>query len=118
MRSVLIKIAVCLSTIAFAVVLSMPSAFAAPKTESVTGQVGDSMCGAKHEMDGSPAECTRACIKQGSKYALIQGEKVYTLETKDAAALSELDKLAGANATVKGTVTGTTIAVTSVAPAK
>jgi hypothetical protein len=118
MRSGLIKIAVCLSTIAFAVVLSMPSAFAAPKTESVTGQVGDSMCGAKHEMDGSPAECTRACIKQGSKYALIQGEKVYTLETKDATALAELDKLAGENATVKGTVTGTTIAVTSVAPAK
>jgi hypothetical protein len=96
----------------------MPSAFAAPKTESFKGQVGDAMCGAKHEMDGSAAECTRTCIKQGSKYALIQGEKVYTLETKDAAALAELDKLAGENATVKGTATGTTIAVTSVAPAK
>ena len=118
MRSGLIRIAVCLSTIALTLALSMPPAFAAPKTDTFTGEVGDAMCGAKHEMDGSPAECTRACIKQGSKYALIQGEKVYTLETKDAAALAELDKLAGGKATVKGTATGTTIAVTSVSAAK
>jgi hypothetical protein len=118
MRSGLVRIAGCLSIMALAVAMSLPVAFAAGKTESFTGEVGDAMCGAKHEMDGSPAECTRACIKQGSKYALIEGEKVYTLETKDAAALAELDKLAGQKATVKGTANGTTVTVTSVAPAK
>jgi hypothetical protein len=116
MRSGFTKIAVCLCAVVLSGMLSIPVALAA-STQSFTGEVGDAMCGAKHEMEGSAAECTRACIKQGSKYALIQGEKVYTLETKDAATLSELDKLAGQKATVKGTASGTTIAVTSVAPA-
>jgi hypothetical protein len=115
MRSGLTKIAVCLGAVVLSTALSVSSALAADKT--FTGEVGDSMCGAKHEMEGSPAECTRACVKQGSKYALIDGEKVYTLETKDAAALTELDKLAGQKATITGTATGTTIAVSSVAPA-
>jgi len=43
---------------------------------------------------------------------------VYTLETSDQKALDQLDKLAGANATVKGTVSGDTITVASVSPAK
>jgi hypothetical protein len=96
--------------------LAMPS-FAA-KAETFTGEVGDTMCGAKHEMGGSKAECTRDCVKQGSKYALIVGDKVYTLETEDKAALGELDKLAGMNAKVTGTASGTTIHVASVAEAK
>ncbi len=52
---------------------------AGPKT--LTGTVSDSMCGAKHmTKDKSPAECTRICVKQGMKYALVAGNKVYTLE--------------------------------------
>ncbi len=93
------------------------SSFAA-KAETFTGEVGDTMCGAKHEMGGSKAECTRDCIKQGSKYALIVGDKVYTLETTDKAALEQLDKFAGMNAKVTGTADGTTIQVTSVAAEK
>lgn len=115
MRSGLTKFTVSLGTLSLALVLSI-SAFAAG-TQTFTGEVGDAMCGAKHEMDGSPAECTRACIKQGSKYALIVGDKVYTLDTKDAATLAELDKLAGQKATVKGTANGTTVSVASVAAA-
>jgi hypothetical protein len=38
-----------------------------------TGVVSDSMCGAHHmAKDKTPAECTRICIKQGMKYALVQ----------------------------------------------
>src|ERR1051326_2183486 len=70
------------------------SSFAA-KAETFTGEVGDAMCGAKHDMGGSKADCTRDCVKQGSKYALIVGDKVYTLESKDKATLDQLDKLAG-----------------------
>ena len=84
-----------------------------PKT--LTGIVSDSMCGAHHmAKDKSPAECTRICIKQGMKYALVIGSKVYTLEGHE----SEVDKLAGQKATVKGSVTGETVAVQSVVPAK
>src|SRR5438105_9029170 len=50
---------------------------ATPKT--LTGIVSDSMCGAHHmAKDKSPAECARMCVKQGMKYALVIGSKVYT----------------------------------------
>jgi hypothetical protein len=90
--------------------LSVSTAFAAGKT--YTGTVSDAMCGAKHM--GSAAECTRGCVKKGSKYALVVGDKVYTLETSDQAALDTLDKQAGAKATVTGTEKDNTITVSSV----
>ncbi|HYN14933.1 MAG TPA: hypothetical protein VES66_03980 [Terriglobales bacterium] len=98
------------------VLLAAVLAFAADKPQTFTGKVSDAMCGAKHMMAGaSDADCTRACVKQGSKYALVVGDSVYTLEGGDAAML---DMLAGQNATVSGTLKGKTITVASVAPAK
>jgi hypothetical protein len=52
-------------------------------------------------------------VKGGSKYALVVGKKVYTLEGHEA----ELDKVAGMKATVKGKVSGETVTVQSVVPA-
>ena len=92
--------------------LSTVPAVAADKT--FTGTVSDSMCGAKHQMAGNDAACTRACVKQGSKYALVVGDKVYTLDTGDQSALDKLNELAGSNAKVTGEVKGDTIAVKSV----
>jgi hypothetical protein len=76
------------------------------------------MCGAKHAMPGDDASCTRACVGKGSKYALVVGDKVYTLETSDKTALATLDKQAGAKATVTGTEKDSTITVTSVKAAQ
>jgi len=95
--------------------LAAVPALAAGKSQTLTGEVSDAMCGVKHEMPGKAADCTRACIKHGSKYALVVGDKVYTLETSDKAALSKLNDLAGAKAKVTGVVDGATIAVKSVA---
>ena len=95
--------------------LAAVPALAAGKSQTLTGEVSDAMCGAKHEMQGKAAECTRACMKHGSQYALVVGDKVYTLETSDKAALDKLNDLAGAKAKVTGEVDGTTIAVKSVA---
>jgi hypothetical protein len=92
-------------------------AFAAPKGKTFTGTVSDAMCGAKHEMGGSAASCTRECVSKGSKYALVVGDKVYTLDTTDKAALAALDKQAGAQVKVTGTEQGDTITVTSVVAA-
>jgi hypothetical protein len=89
-------------------------AVAAGKSETLTGEVSDAMCGAKHEMPGKAADCTRACIQHGSKYALVVGDKVYTLETSDKAALDKLNELAGAKAKVTGEIDGTTVTVKSV----
>ncbi len=107
-----------LSTMLMAAQMQMPAskpakASAAPKT--LTGTVSDSMCGAHHmEKDKSAAECTRECVKKGTKYALVVGKKVYTLDGHEA----ELDKLAGERATVKGSVMGEMVMVESVAAAK
>ncbi|MGB9195961.1 MAG: hypothetical protein WCB53_03450 [Terriglobales bacterium] len=95
-------------------IATLPS-FAANKTKTFTGEVSDAMCGAKHQMPGAAADCTRACVKHGSNYALVVGDKVYTLSTSDQAELDKLDKLAGAKAKVTGEVDGTTINVKSVA---
>jgi hypothetical protein len=94
---------------------SLNFGFAAGKQQTLSGVIGDSMCGTKHMNGVSAAQCTRTCVGQGSKYALVVGDKVYTLKGGDSAAL---DKLAGEKATVKGTVDGDVIQVASVSPAK
>jgi hypothetical protein len=81
--------------------------------QTFVGEVGDAMCGNKH-MEGTPADCTRACVSKGSKFALVVGDKVYTLDTSDKAALAVLDKQAGKQAAVTGTLNGDTIEVSSV----
>jgi hypothetical protein len=97
--------------------IATAAAVAAGKSQSFTGEVSDSMCGAKHMMENK-AECTRACVGKGSNYALVVGDKVYTLHTTDKAALDELNTLAGGKAKVTGTADGDTIQVSKVAAAK
>lgn len=82
--------------------------------KSFTGTVSDSMCGKSHMMPGkSAADCAKECAKDGD-YALVVGEKVYTLKGHK----PELEKLAGGNATVTGTQRGDTIEVATVVAAK
>jgi len=108
------KFGLSLAALIFSSVLAFSSAFAAGKADSFTGQVSDAMCGAKHMMASNAADCTRACIGKGSKYALVVGDKVYTLDTKNKSALDSLNKLAGEQATVTGKLNGETIEVSSV----
>ena len=86
-------------------------ALAAPAT--LNGTVSDAMCGAKH-MGQDAASCTRQCVSKGADYALVVGEKVYTLKTKDTKLRDALEKLAGAKAKVTGEADGTTVNVTAV----
>jgi hypothetical protein len=109
------KISIAILILSVAILVS--PALAA-KAQSYTGTVSDAMCGAKHMMEGDPAACLRACVQKGSKYALVVGDKVYTLDTQNQATLATLDKLANKKVTVKGSADGDTISVTSVAEAK
>ncbi len=103
-----------------AVLLTAVSAFAQTSAkpaagQTLTGVVSDSMCGAKHmAKDKSAADCTRECVKAGSDYALVVGDKIYPLKGDKA----ELDKNAGQRATVKGTLDGNNINVQSITAAK
>ncbi len=87
----------------------------ATANQTFTGTVSDTMCGARHTMmPGKPdAECVRECVKAGSDYALVVGNKVYTLKGDKAA----LDKFAGRKATVHGQLTGNTIQADSISAA-
>jgi hypothetical protein len=106
-----------LAILALMTSLSFP-AFAV-KGESYTGEVSDSMCGAEHMMKGSKAECARACAAKGSNYALVVGDKVYTLETSDKALLGKLSDLAGQKARITGKADGAdSIVVNAVTPTK
>jgi len=116
MKSNLQKFGFGLLTLVLASGLTV-SAFAA-KSKTYTGTVSDAMCGAKHEMPGDAAACTRGCVSKGSKYALVVGDKVYTLEASDKDALATLDKQAGAKVTVTGTEKDNTITVSSVKAAQ
>jgi hypothetical protein len=103
-----------IAAITITVVLSAAHLRAANQ-QQLTGIISDAMCGASHMMEGkTPAECTRECVKEGSKYVLVVGDKVYTLNGHEA----ELDKLAGEKAVVKGDVSGDKVQVQSVAPAQ
>ena len=107
------KLAIRVLAVALLSALATHTAWAAD--QSLTGKVSDAMCGAKHMMAGNDASCTHECVKGGSKYTLVVGDKVYTLETADKTALDKLSELAGASAKVTGEVKGETIAVKSVA---
>src|SRR5579884_451425 len=102
------QLGICVSGLLLLASLSVAPALAGDKKsdkkdagkQTLSGVVSDTMCGAKHMMEGSPADCTRACVGKGSKYALVVGDKVYTLDTSDQKALDQLNKLAGEKAKV------------------
>ena len=81
--------------------------------QALEGTISDTTCGVKHTMmkNATDKQCTLGCVKMGSKYALVVGDKVYTLDGK----AGNMEKLAGEKAKVTGTVDGTTIQVASIA---
>ncbi|HXR96935.1 MAG TPA: hypothetical protein VN709_03745 [Terriglobales bacterium] len=83
-----------------------------------TGVVSDDMCGVKHTMDAghSDADCVRMCTQDNGAYALVVGQKAYTLDA-NAAQRATLNKLAAKRVIVKGTLKGDTLKVASVTPA-
>jgi hypothetical protein len=88
---------------------------ASPPQKTLTGVVTDAMCGQTHMMKGkSDAECTRACVKEGSKYALIVGKNLYSLEGHEA----DLDKYAGQKVVLSGAANGQSVKVQTVSLAK
>jgi len=99
-----------LTLAAAALALASASALAA----TFTGTVSDTMCGKKHMMPGvSDAKCVQECVKDGADYALVVGDKVYTLKGDKAT----LEKLAGAKVVVDGQLAGDTVTAKSIKPA-
>ena len=114
MKSAFYKVGSVVSVLLFSSAFIF-STLTAPK--AYIGTVTDAMCGVKHVVKGSVA-CTRLCVQHGSKYALVVGNKVYMLNTKDKALLEKLNALAAKTALIKGVMENNMIEVRSVTAAK
>lgn len=97
---------------AFALVAALMQA---QSSQTINGTVTDSMCGKKHMMkNATAAQCTRECVKSGSDYALVSGDKMYTLKGDR----TQLDKFAGLNVVIEGETSGKTINVKAIKAAQ
>lgn len=96
------------------IVAALSLATAMAQAEQFRGTVTDSMCGKQHMMKNlSAAECTRICVKAGSDFALVVGDKLYVLKGDKA----QLDKFAGSPAVINGVLKGNAITVKSITAA-
>jgi hypothetical protein len=77
---------------------------------SWTGYIADSKCGVKAANEGA-RECTIKCVKAGAKYVFVNDadKKVYAIDDQDKVAAH-----AGHHVTVKGTVEGDSLKLSSI----
>jgi hypothetical protein len=107
-----------MKTFFFGFVLALGLMTAAAADHTWSGKISDSMCGAKHQMGAehgatamSDHDCTLACVKNGSKFVLVSGGKIYKIENQDFAGLTEH---AGHDVQLKGDLKGGTITVSPI----
>jgi hypothetical protein len=81
-------------------------------SSSFSGMITDAHCGARHRRNSSKtsAECARACVRNGSHYVLVDGDKIYALQGDS----TQLEKVAGERANVSGILKDNAITVKGV----
>ena len=100
-----VRFAVAVAATLFAGALTMAA------DGSWTGWISDNQCGVKGAKEGQ-GECTTKCVKEhGAKYVFVNDadKKVYVVDAQDKVAAH-----AGHHVTVKGTVEGDTLKLTSI----
>ena len=70
----------------FVVMLALSTVPALAADMKVSGYIGDSMCGAKHNSSAPDAACVKKCIDGGAKPVFVDDAKksVYTIDDPDA----------------------------------
>ena len=80
-------------------------------SQPIEGVISDTMCGKKHMLQGkTDAECIAECLKGKVSYALVAGDKVYTITAKP----QTIAPFTGKHVRVEGSVKGNTITVTAI----
>jgi hypothetical protein len=75
-----------------------------------SGMISDSHCAARHVDSGrSASECARMCIRNGSRYVIVNGDTRYELTGPP----GQFDKLVSQRVTLTGVLSGGTIKVSS-----
>ena len=111
-----LALAIVFTAASVVVAAAAPAVAEEPKSASLrpaySGVISDHQCGARHDRESgkSPAECTLACVRNGGKYSLVNGDKKYVLDGN----ADELSHWAGERVAIAGTLSGETIKVTSV----
>src|SRR5215467_7808032 len=104
-----------LATMMAVVTLSLVALRAADQTW--IGEISDSACGMKHDSGAEnvptpPAnECVANCIRGGSKYVIVAGNKVYQIANQNAPGLADL---AGAKVKISGELKGDVVTVSKI----
>jgi len=97
--------------------LAVLAAYPRAAEQTLKGQISDSLCGAKHEeaAEGQgkmpDRDCTLACVRGGSKFALVVDGKVFQIANQD---LEDLKTHAGHTVMVTGELNGQTITVSKI----
>ncbi len=88
-----------------AVVMAAPASAA-----EWTGKISEAMCGLKHnEKTTGDRACVEKCVKNGSSYVFVSGDKVYKIANQDFAGLP---KHAGDNVVLTGDMKDDTVTIT------
>ena len=100
--------------------LGAASAAAASEQRTWTGVISDSMCKRHHESGAegqqtTDPDCTRDCVKGGSRYVLLADDTVHAIVNQDQKQLAEH---AGTRVIVRGTLQGDAIEIAAIAPAR
>ena len=99
------------------VILAVTSVAPRAAEQTWTGQISDSLCGAKHEeaAEGQgkmpDRDCTLACVRGGSKFVLVSDGKLLQIANQD---LEDLQTHAGHKVTLTGELKGESITVSKI----
>jgi hypothetical protein len=97
------------------------STAAAQSTQTWTGKISDSSCGAshdamtKHGKKGTDNDCTLMCVKKGSKYVFVSGKEVRAIANQD---FKDLQQFAGDTVKLTGQLKDNTITVSRIEKAQ
>lgn len=81
--------------------------------QTFSGIITDARCGPRHtDSEQSASGCTRMCVRNGSKYVLVDGDRKYEL----AGNLEQFDRFAGERVSLTGVLSGDTVRVSSASP--
>jgi hypothetical protein len=82
-------------------------------SQTFSGIITDEHCGPRHsDSQKGVAECARMCVRNGSRYTIVDGENKYEV----AGNLAQFDEFAGQRVNLFGVLEGNTIKVVSINP--
>jgi hypothetical protein len=82
-------------------------------SRTFSGMITDAHCGARHmNSKNSASECVRMCVRNGSRYIIVDGDKNYELAGNP----GQFGQLAGQRVSISGVLSEGTIKVSSASP--